>query len=231
MKISLRNIILLVLMLATAGVALALRPTLRFADQGPKVELEKIIPRSFGEWTEDKQGATQIVDPQQKEMLDIIYAETLSRTYVSTKGERIMLSIAYGQDQSRDLQIHRPEVCYSAQGFQIISTEKKTLSTGSGTIPAMRIVARQGGREESITYWVRFGNKIVRGNLEQGVARMGYGVAGYIADGVLFRVSSISSSPIAAFELQKLFIDQLLSSINKETKNYLLGDQASCSGC
>lgn len=227
MNILFRNILLLVLMVASAGAAIAMRPTLRFASQGATLELEKIIPHSFGEWKEEQQGSAQIVDPQLKETLDVIYTETLSRSYVNPKGERIMVSIAYGKDQSRDLQIHRPEVCYAAQGFQIISSEKRTLSLANGTIPAMRIVAKQGGREELITYWVRFGDKVVRGNLEQGMARLGYGVSGYIADGVLFRVSSISQSPITAFELQEAFVDQMLNAVSGETKTYLLGKRSS----
>jgi hypothetical protein len=45
----LRNIILMALMLAASGLAVALRPTQRLADQEPKMDLEAMIPREFGE--------------------------------------------------------------------------------------------------------------------------------------------------------------------------------------
>lgn len=225
MNVWLRNFILLAFMLAGSGLALALKPTHKFAAQRPTIDLQSIIPATFGEWRAEEKSTAQIVDPQQQETLDKIYNQTLTRTYVNPKGERIMLSVAYGQDQSRDLQIHRPEVCYSSRGFQIISTEKRLLSTTSGAIPAMRIVAKQGERNEPITYWVRFGDKVVRGNLEQGAARLAYGLAGYIADGILFRVSSISQTPNAAFEIQESFIDQMLKSASNDAKSYLLGKQ------
>ena len=108
MNLWLRNFILLMLMLAASGLALALRPTHKLADQGPPFDLEAIIPRTFGEWHEEKHYSAQIVDPQQQEMIDKIYTQTLSRTYVNTSGYRIMLAIAYGDDQRDALQTHYP---------------------------------------------------------------------------------------------------------------------------
>ena len=123
----LRNIILMTLMLAASGLAMALRPTQKIADQGPKVDLEAMIPRVITDWHEEKQPSMQIVDPQQKELIDKIYNQTLSRTYVNDKGYRIMLSIAYGSDQSDTLQLHKPEVCYPAQGFALKSKQAGSL--------------------------------------------------------------------------------------------------------
>jgi len=38
-------------MLAAAGLALAMTPTHKLADQGPKLNLETMIPKQFGERT------------------------------------------------------------------------------------------------------------------------------------------------------------------------------------
>jgi len=156
-------------------------------------------------------------------MLEELYSETLSRVYVNAKGSAVMLSLAYGANQSRDLQIHRPEVCYSAQGFQLLNSAKTNLLTVAGIVPAMQLVAKQSQRIEPITYWVRIGEKVVRGNLEQGFARVGYGLRGVVADGILFRVSSISTDTKDAYVTQKQFIDDLLRAVPASTKNYLLG--------
>jgi EpsI family protein len=88
----------------------------------------------------------------------------------------------------------------------------------------MNLVAKLGQRNEPVTYWVRIGEKVVRGNLEQGFARLGYGLSGVVADGVLFRVSSISNQSDRAYALQKQFINDLLASVPANTKSYLLGN-------
>lgn len=212
-------------MLCAAALAAAIHPQISMADQRAKVDLATLIPRQFGDWRELEQSSRQIVNPQQTAELEKLYSQTLSRAYINTDGAVIMLSIAYGADQSRDLQIHRPEVCYSAQGFQILTTEKTTLANASNPIPAMQLVAKQGARNEPITYWVRIGEKIVRGNIEQGTARLSYGLSGYIPDGVLFRVSSISTINKTAFNIQEAFIADMLQAVPPATKSYLLGHQ------
>jgi EpsI family protein len=225
MQISVKSWILMASMLCAAALAAAFHPQVSMADQRAKVDLATLIPRQFGDWRELDQSSRQIVNPQQTAELEKLYSQTLSRAYINTNGAVIMLSIAYGADQSRDLQIHRPEVCYSAQGFQILTAEKTTLANASNPIPAMQLVAKQGPRNEPITYWVRIGEKIVRGNIEQGTVRLSYGLSGYIPDGVLFRVSSISTINKTAFNIQEAFIADMLQAVPPATKSYLLGQQ------
>jgi len=227
MKQASKNWLLLVLMLATSLVAWALLPHISMASQRGKMELADVIPGDFGDWHELKQSSLQLVNPQQTNELAKLYSQTISRAYVNANGSVIMLSIAYGQNQSRDLQVHRPEVCYSAQGFQILSSTKTNLNNAMGSIPVMQLVAQKGQRNEPLTYWVRIGEKIVRGNLEQGYARLNYGLHGLIPDGTLFRVSSIDRSNNAAFALQQVFIADLLNAISETGKSYLLGGQKS----
>jgi EpsI family protein len=222
-KSQLKTYCIALLMLATAFAAWAMHPRTLMSDQRSKVSLAELIPTKFGDWKELPQSGRQIVNPQQTAILDEIYSETLSRVYAHSSGAIVMLSLAYGANQSRDLQIHRPEVCYSAQGFQIISTQKTSLPISTGDIPAMQLVAKLGQRNEPITYWVRIGEKVVRGNLEQGFARMQYGLSGVVADGILFRVSSIGTDNTKAYASQQQFIDDLLNSVPTSTRAYLLG--------
>jgi EpsI family protein len=223
MKPAFKSILLMVLMLLSAGLSLSIRPTHKIADQKSPVNLETIIPESFGEWREVKQSTQQIVNPQEQKMLNEIYSQMLSRTYINAAGYRVMLSIAYGGDQSRDLQVHRPEVCYSAQGFKLSNQEKVSLQIDGRQIPVMRLQTQLGSRIEPITYWIRIGNKIVRGNLEQGFARLSYGIRGQIADGLLFRVSSIDSNPVNAYDKQERFASDLARAMLETNKPSLLG--------
>ncbi len=55
-----------------------------------------MIPKQFGDWREEPQRIVQVINPQSQELLDKLYSETLTRTYVNAGGYRIMLSLAYG---------------------------------------------------------------------------------------------------------------------------------------
>ena len=87
----------------------------------------------------------------------------------------------------------------------------------------MRIVANQGQRVEPITYWIRIGEKPLRGNLEQGFARLFYGLQGKVADGLLFRVSSLSNNSVEAYNIQTDFVGELLNAVPTAERPKLIG--------
>lgn len=225
MKLPFRNFLLLVLMLAAAGLAIAMRPTEKIADQGLKVELEIMIPREFGGWREELQPATQIIDPQQKEMLQKIYTQTLSRTYVDAQGNRVMLSIAYGEDQRDAVQLHYPEVCYPAQGFEVTSNNKSTLEIHGQRIPVRHLETRLGQRREPITYWTMIGDKAVLGGVDKKLAELDFGLKRKIPDGLLFRVSMISQETQQAFATQKKFVENLIDAVEPGVRKRISGLQ------
>lgn len=224
MSIWLRNFLLLALMLAASGLALALRPTQKIAGQGPAIDLEVIIPRTFGEWREEQQKSVQIVDPQQQEMIDKIYTQTLSRTYINGRGYRIMLAIAYGDDQRDAMQTHYPEVCYPAQGFSLQNKQSGMLTTANGSIPVTRILTSLGPRNEPVTYWTTVGDRVVQSGIQKKLAEMSYGLNGKIPDGLLIRVSSIDLDAANAYEIQTQFADQMLGALTPEFRKKLNGN-------
>jgi EpsI family protein len=224
MRYQAKFIVMLLLMLVAASVAWALRPTAFLADQRPKVNLERLIPGSFGDWSELKRSNAQIINPQQAELLTKIYSQTLSRTYVNAQGEMIMLSIAYGSNQSDALQLHYPEVCYPAQGFQIIANVKGELDTGAQKIPVRRLVAVLGQRREPVTYWTTLGNQVVQGRLDTKFTQMRYAINGQIPDGLLFRVSSITRDDKAGYATQEEFAVQLVTAIAPQQRLLLVGE-------
>lgn len=224
MNIWVRNTILLALMLAASGLALALRPTLKIAEQGLTIDLNTMIPRTFGDWREELRNFAQIVDPQQQEMIDKIYTQTLSRTYVNTQGYRIMLAVTYGDDQRDAMQTHYPEVCYPAQGFLLKDKQNGTLATESGLIPVTRILTSQGSRNEPVTYWTTVGDQVVRSGIQKKLAEMSYGLKGKIPDGMLIRVSSIDTETGSAYGMQALFVDQMLGALTPEYRKKLNGN-------
>lgn len=221
----LRNGILLAAMVAASGLALALKPTVKVADGGPKINLETMIPRQFGEWREAPFGSTQIVDPQTREALDKIYNQTLTRTYVNPRGYAIMLSIAYGSDQSDGLQLHKPEVCYPAQGFQLEKMLVDTLTLPTGAIPATRLITTLGQRKEPVTYWTVVGDRVVVGSIQKKLVEMRFAMGGKIPDGMLIRVSSIDGQAPRAYAMHDQFSEAMVGAISVENRPRLIGER------
>lgn len=186
--------------------------TLYSAQHYGSYKLEASIPKSFGDWKLDESIGRVIVTPEVEAALAKYYNETVSRTYINSKGERIMLSLAYGGDQGRALQVHKPEVCYAAQGFKIVYDGRGEIRSTEGPIPVRRLVATHGPRVEPITYWIRSGDSIVTGWYEQNKARLYSGlVRREIADGLLVRVSSINTDREQSYQLHDQFMKDLLA--------------------
>lgn len=217
------SIFLGILMVSSGALTKALTPTNKIADQQEKIDLETMIPTEFGGWRIDKSIIPLQVDADTQAMLDKIYNQTLSRTYVNSLGERIMLSVAYGGDQSDNLAVHKPEVCYYAQGFEIMKTFADELLTQYGKLPIKRLLAVKGYRNEPITYWVTVGNRAVLPGIEEKLQQLKYGLTGNVPDGMLVRVSSIDSDKNKAYQQQTIFIQDLLSSVKANERIRLIG--------
>ncbi|WP_374657481.1 exosortase-associated protein EpsI, B-type [Inhella sp.] len=208
-------VFIVVVMLAGAAAARWMKPTVHIADQIGKPNLETLFPKAFSSWIIDTNIPVILPAPDVQARLDAIYNQVLSRTYVDTKtGQRVMVSVAYGGDQSDGTRLHRPEVCYPAQGFQIQSNRRATLSVNGMSLPVRQLESKLGERYEPITYWVVVGDRAVTSASEQKIAQLRYGVRGLIPDGMLIRVSSIDRDTPKALELQQRYIADLASAVS-----------------
>jgi len=221
--IKLPSLIAGIAMIVAAGLAVAITPTHHLADQGPKVNLESMIPKQFGDWVVDDQVTYQQVNPEVKAALDKIYSQLLTRTYVNSHGYRVMLTIPYGVDQSDGLSAHDPEGCYPAQGFQIMAKSKAILHTAVGDVPVRRMEASNGPRYEPVTYWFTVGHFAVNNDWDRKRAKLNYAIKGEIPDGVLFRASSIDSDVHQAYLAQGAFIEALLMALTPESRALVAG--------
>ncbi len=217
------SLILGMLMVASGVITKVMTPTIVFSDQQTKINLETLIPTEFDGWVLDSSTAGAIVNPTLRGELDKIYNQTLSRAYINNEGERVMLSIAYGGAQKTDLHAHRPEICYAASGFDIGKMTKTFVDTAIGRIPVMRLVAKQDARNEPITYWIRVGNSLTRGWVEQKAAAISYGLTGEVPDGVLVRVSTISNDEKDSYRIQQVFLAAMLQAVRSEDRFWLVG--------
>ena len=222
----LASLVLGVAMAVTSALTVALTPAPKAAQAQAAFSLEAMIPARFGSWRIDPHIIPLTPNPEQQGVLQKIYDQTLSRTYVDGAGRRVMLSIAYGGDQSKALQLHLPEVCYVAQGFQLIRDGSDRLATAYGPLPVQRLVARQQERNEPITYWITIGEHATRSGIEQKLRRLAYGLSGEIPDGMLVRVSSIAEDEPGAWRMQDRFIAELLAALGATDRVRLIGSGA-----
>lgn len=221
-----RWLALMAMLLMLAGAALTHfgKPTAHLADRIGKPDLQTLFPKNFGSWQVDFSIPVVLPSPEVQAQLNAVYNQVLSRTYVNAAGQRIMLSVAYGGDQSDGTSAHRPEVCYPAQGFEITANQKAAVAATGGGLPVRRLMARQGGRKEPITYWVVVGNEVVTSGVGQKLAQMRYGLRGVIADGMLVRVSSIDPDMARGHEIQTRFIADLSAALPAGARQRVFGE-------
>jgi EpsI family protein len=222
-----KSIVLLMLMLVSASLAAALRLTISIADELPPIDLNAMVPTTFGNWQKHLNLSDQIVNPEQKQQLEEIYSQTLSRTYINPSGYVIMLSIAYGKNQKGKMQLHRPEVCYPAQGFKLTSNEPGKLDLPGQPIAVTRLVTSLGQRLEPVTYWTVVGEYITASQNEKRLAEVRYAMRGRIPDGMLVRISSIDKDIANAHAVQNQFAIDMVQAISPEHRDRFVGNPQS----
>lgn len=217
------GIVIAALMFAATVFAYVLRPTIRLAEHGPRFDLELVVPKSFDDWRIDDSLPLILPAADVQAAISRIYNQTLARTYVNSQGQRVMLSIAYGGDQSDSFKLHRPEGCYAGQGFQILKKTTSQLSTAYGSIPVVNLIAQLDRRNEPVSYWMIIGDQIALSDLDIKKVKLQYALRGEIPDGMLVRVSSISPDEKQAYELHKNFTDALAQAVSSENRWRFIG--------
>ena len=216
-------LVLASLMCAASVVAYIARPSQTATALGQSIQLDSAIPKQFGQWREEEVRVAQIVNPQTQQLLDKLYSQVLTRTYVDAQGYRVMLSLAYGDDQRGGLQAHKPEVCYPAQGFTLHNNEGAEIETSFGKIPGRHLQTQLGSRVEPVTYWFAVADRAVTSRFEQRLIEIRLGLTGQVPNGLLFRVSSIDGDAVRAFAAHQRFASDLLAAVSPANRSRLSG--------
>ncbi len=215
------------LLLAMAAISFFLRPgsdPVNAAESARRIDLDRLIPAEFAGWQLEAASNLQPLIPDLEAKVEAAYGSTLGRTYINQERQRVMLSIAYGNNQLTErVQAHRPEYCYRAQGFTLSAATDGRLATVAGTLPIRRLHAASPGRSEPITYWLTIGDQAVLPGLKRKLAQLRYGLSGEIPDGLLVRVSSIDRDDAAAYALHDRFIQSWLAAVDGDVRTQLAG--------
>ena len=166
----------------------------------------------------------QIYDPTVEAKLSTLYSGTLNVTYVNSLGQPVMLALAYGKNQnSWNTAAHRPEFCYSAQGFEVQGRGQGKLALQGHEIDVIRLMSRRGQQIEPITYWVTLHDTAALPGFSRKLQQLRYGLQGMIVDGFLFRISSLGTDEAEQFKLQERFVRDLEASLSPEQRVRLFG--------
>ena len=218
-----RAVWVLLAMAATVAVAVWTTPTLYLSDKLGKPDLETLFPKEFADWRLDARAGLVLPSPETQALLDSIYNQTLTRTYINTQGYRIMLSVAYGGDQSDATRAHMPEVCYPAQGFQITANNSGQITLDNRPVAVRYLMSKYGNRNEPITYWMVVGDRVSLSRTDQKLAQFALGLKGYIPDGMLVRVSSIDENAARGHQAQEAFLQDLAVAVPQQGRDRVFG--------
>jgi EpsI family protein len=189
-------------------------------------DFEAIIPDQFGEWKRVPDLFIQAgLTADKNDEINVLYDRVLMRTYTNEKGDQVMLALAYATEQKQDIKIHRPEVCYVAQGYQLLEMKTNTINPHQSTdIPAQRLLLRNQNRAEAVTYWIRIGDEYPIGGIAQRMKILRDGLKGKVVDGILVRASTVlgdETESAPAYAQHEKFLADLLSSLPGEKQMLL----------
>lgn len=222
MPISRRAVMLGIGSAATAGAGALMTP--RHHELGVQQgHLDDLIPSAVGPWQAEASGA--FVLPADTSV-STAYDQVATRRFTASTGPDIMLLIAHGAAQSGLMRVHRPEVCYSASGFQIRGLHSLDLAVGANQkIAAQTFVGVRDDRTENVLYWTRIGGVFPRNLMGQRLAMLRLGLQGLIPDGVLVRMSALGEGETSPALMQ--FAREMVSGSGPAERALLLGPQDS----
>ena len=224
------SVILSAAMLATAAAVQWLQPEPIATEMPPA--LSQTVPSAFGEWREVSFVAEQI-DPSKnpdEPSMDRPYDDILMRAYGNSRGDVVLLTLAYGRNQRQEVKIHRPDVCYTAQGFQLVDrshVQFPVTGIGDRKVEGMRMLVSAPGRTEAVSYWIRIGDVFTDNAWKIRYHIFQQGVSGRAVDGMLVRVSQIVSGQREVsserYRLQERFLADLVRALPKSARRQLVG--------
>jgi EpsI family protein len=206
-----RNLLIGSACLAAAGAAFALTPR-RVLSRLGAARLDQVAPAHVPGWS--WRDVTGLAPPSTADdLVAQLYDQVLERIFISdATGNQIMMMLAHGASQTNELQLHRPEVCYPAFGYQLSNEGPLLLAVAPGVaIPGRKFVASAPGQQESVVYWTRIGDSLPTDARGQRTARLRAEIDGYVCDGVLARFSTTDLDPAPSFALLQTFIPRFLA--------------------
>lgn len=218
-QIDRRKALLGLLFCSAAGLAAWRQPD-RHLDYLGRQKLDALVPSTIGQWK--FVAASGLVVPPNDQLSLAIYSNLMTRVYADGQNPPVMLLVAQSGSQTGVLQIHRPEICYTAGGYRISAVTPEPIQVGSTVVPANKMDASVDGRTEHVIYWTRVGDRMPANWTEQRLAVAEQNLRGIIPDAILVRVSAVSEDPQAARATLQSFVRALIASLPPDGRSVFI---------
>jgi EpsI family protein len=204
---------------SVAGVAAARLPN-KSIDYLGKTKLDDILPQKVGRWTFVSNSG--LVVPPEDQMSRALYSQLVTRVYSDRNGPPIMLLVAQSATQTGILQIHRPEICYTAGGYTLSAIEPHAVKTAAGEIPTLSMSASSGSRTEQLIYWTRIGDHLPSTWREQRMVVAMDNLKRIIPDAIMVRVSTYGNDKARALAAIDEFTVDMLGAMTPEARRVFI---------
>ena len=220
--VSRRSLIAGGLLGATSLIDNSSRPDIPFR-MIPNAKIDPLFPLKVGDWQYETSNG--LVMPPADQLRDHLYNAILTRFYASPTELPVMMLVAYNGTQDGMLQVHRPEVCYPASGYELLNEKMIPLDAGGGlTVPGHFISARSTSRHEQLIYWTRIGNDFPVRWWAQHWAVAKENLKGRVPDGVLVRFSTSAPDDRTAIATLQRFIPKLFVQLSPTARRLVFGE-------
>ncbi|HSH88030.1 MAG TPA: EpsI family protein [Methylophilus sp.] len=219
-------IVLLVLSICVLIIAIGMKPVTNYATYAS--DLENNIPTEFGDWKTVPQQVQQVSLVSDNNVQNQIYDDVLMRTYVNKEGAKVMLALAYAKEQRQDVKVHQPDICYPAQGFQLLKSQLATfrIAANESSIIGKNQLYASSSHLEAVSYWIRVGDGTFLSGLQMRLKIIKDGLLKQrFDDGMLVRVSSVTQSDVGSeslFKLHEKFLNDLIESVRGNSRKLLV---------
>ena len=225
-----RGFAVLVLLATASYGATLLTPRRELGRDTPR--LVALIPERFGSWAAEPAEVLPVmlvpdVLADAEAAQSASYDDVLMRTYRRADGARVMVALAYGRRQTQELKIHRPELCYYAQGFAVSGLGGRRVQLDAArTVESRALLTENRARTEIVTYWIRVGERVANDAWDIRWTIFRDGLDGRVPDGLLVRASSLTETSAGAereLVLQHEFLADLYGALPAVTQRFLAG--------
>ncbi len=218
-QIDRRKLMLGLLFCSAAGLAAWRQPD-KHLDYLGNGKLDDVVPKTIGPWKFI--AASGLVVPPNDQLSKALYSNLMTRQYSDGQNPPVMLLIAQSGSQTGVLQIHRPEVCYTAGGYHISPVTPEPIQVGSTVVPANKMDASADGLTEHVIYWTRVGNRMPASWRQQRIAVAEQNLRGIIPDAILVRVSTVSNDAEGARATLQAFVRAMIAAVPASRRPVLI---------
>lgn len=186
------------------------------------VALADLLPVTCGAW---HRRAALTPAPEADDSLSLsLYSAQATTRFVHDNAASVSVFLAYGPVQDDARQIHRPEECYPAAGYDVRETGVVPLVVRPAlTIPLSCIEAEAREEVQHIGYWVRIGDRLAPTAASQRLALLRAAASGTIEDGLLVRCAVAGGTAAAAALVRADFIVAWINSLSDGQRAAVLG--------